>query len=49
MYVWIKNDLDRKRCFGCLCFLSTGGTIDDYPNKEELQRVKSYFKRLAGL
>ena len=30
-------------------FLSTGGTIDDYPNKEELQRVKNNFNRLAGL
>ena len=30
-------------------FLSTGGSIDDYPNKEELQIVKNNFKRLAGL
>lgn len=42
-----KMILTEEDVLDAFVFLYTGGSIDDYPNKDELKRVKNNFKRLV--
>lgn len=43
-----KMVLTEETVLDAFAYLYTGGSIDDYPNKEELTRVKDNFRKLAG-
>ena len=42
-----KVVLTEESVLDAFVFLYTGGNIEDYPNEEDLQRVKKNFKRLT--
>ncbi len=43
-----KMVLTEETVLDVFVFLSTGGSIDDFPNKDALEKVKNNFRKLAG-
>ena len=43
-----KMVLTEETVLDAFVYLYTGGSIDDYPNKEALEKVKDNFRKLAG-